>query len=100
MFEVIAVSGNDDAQAMARGVYRATIPTMAGLVVASPVFISPCACASWRMRGTGRLVDRLTLQQHRVEHTGSAPMTARRHLPAAEETELDMTPCWTSCSSC
>ncbi len=34
VFEVIAASGNDDAQAMARGVYRATIPTMAGLVVA------------------------------------------------------------------
>lgn len=34
VFEVIAVSGNDDAQAMARGIYRATIPTMAGLVVA------------------------------------------------------------------
>ncbi len=34
VFEVIAVSGNDDAQAMAQGVYRATIPTMAGLVVA------------------------------------------------------------------
>jgi biopolymer transport protein ExbB len=33
VFEVIAVSGNDDPQAMARGVYRATIPTMAGLVV-------------------------------------------------------------------
>ena len=34
VFEVIAVSGNDDAQAMARGIYRATIPTMAGLVIA------------------------------------------------------------------
>ena len=34
VFEVIASSGNDDAQAMARGVYRATIPPMAGLVVA------------------------------------------------------------------
>lgn len=34
VFEVIAVSGNDDAPAMARGIYRATIPTMAGLVVA------------------------------------------------------------------
>lgn len=34
VFEVIAASGDDDAQAMARGVYRATIPTMAGLVVA------------------------------------------------------------------
>jgi biopolymer transport protein ExbB len=34
VFEVVAVSGSEDAQAMARGVYRATIPTMAGLVVA------------------------------------------------------------------
>ncbi|MCB1856022.1 MAG: MotA/TolQ/ExbB proton channel family protein [Halieaceae bacterium] len=34
VFEVIAVNGNDNAQAMASGVYRATIPTMAGLVVA------------------------------------------------------------------
>ncbi|MEP5569662.1 MAG: MotA/TolQ/ExbB proton channel family protein [Halioglobus sp.] len=34
VFEVIAVSGNDDAQGMARGIYRATIPTMAGLVIA------------------------------------------------------------------
>lgn len=34
VFEVIGMSGDDDAQAMARGVYRATIPTMAGLVVA------------------------------------------------------------------
>lgn len=34
VFEVIAVVGTSDAQAMAQGVYRATIPTMAGLVVA------------------------------------------------------------------
>lgn len=34
VFEVIAVIGTSDAQAMAQGVYRATIPTMAGLVVA------------------------------------------------------------------
>lgn len=33
VFEVIAVVGTSDAQAMAQGVYRATIPTMAGLVV-------------------------------------------------------------------
>jgi biopolymer transport protein ExbB len=33
VFEVIAVIGTSDAQAMAQGVYRATIPTMAGLVV-------------------------------------------------------------------
>jgi biopolymer transport protein ExbB len=52
VFEVIAVSGNDDAQAMARGVYRATIPTMAGLVVAlSGIFFTV------RLR---RLADRST----------------------------------------
>lgn len=34
VFDVIAVTGTSDAKAMARGVYRATIPTMAGLVVA------------------------------------------------------------------
>ncbi|WP_198043543.1 MotA/TolQ/ExbB proton channel family protein [Ketobacter nezhaii] len=34
VFDVIAVTGTSDAQAMAQGVYRATIPTMAGLVVA------------------------------------------------------------------
>ena len=34
VFEVIAVVGTSDAQAMAQGVYRATIPTMSGLVVA------------------------------------------------------------------
>jgi biopolymer transport protein ExbB len=33
VFEIIAVIGTSDAQAMAHGVYRATIPTMAGLVV-------------------------------------------------------------------
>lgn len=34
VFDVIAFEGTSDARAMARGVYRATIPTMAGLVVA------------------------------------------------------------------
>lgn len=34
VFDVIAVTGTSDAQPMARGVYRATIPTLAGLVVA------------------------------------------------------------------
>lgn len=34
VFEVIAVQGNNDAQAMASGIFHATIPTMAGLVVA------------------------------------------------------------------
>jgi biopolymer transport protein ExbB len=34
VFGVISISGNSDAQSMAHGIYQATIPTMAGLVVA------------------------------------------------------------------
>ena len=34
VFELIGASGNSDARDMASGIYRATIPTMAGLVVA------------------------------------------------------------------
>ena len=34
VFDVIAFTGASDAKAMAQGVYQATIPTMAGLVVA------------------------------------------------------------------
>jgi biopolymer transport protein ExbB len=34
VFEVIAIQGTSDAQAMASGIFRATIPTMTGLVVA------------------------------------------------------------------
>ena len=69
VFEVIAVSGNDDAQAMASGVYRATIPTMAGLVVALTGIYFTVRLRQLADAETGRLVDRLTLQQHRVEHT-------------------------------
>jgi biopolymer transport protein ExbB len=61
VFEVIAVSGNDDAQAMARGVYRATIPTMAGLVVALTGIYFTVRLRQLADRETSRLVDRLTL---------------------------------------
>lgn len=33
VFDVIALNGTSDAQGLARGVFRATLPTMAGLVV-------------------------------------------------------------------
>ena len=62
VFEVIAVSGNDDAQAMARGVYRATIPTMAGLVVALTGIYFTVRLRQLADIATGRLVDRLPLQ--------------------------------------
>ena len=61
VFEVIAVSGNDDAQAMARGVYRATIPTMAGLVVALTGIYFTVRLQRVADRAAGRLVKRLVL---------------------------------------
>lgn len=64
VFEVIAVRGNDDAQAMARGVYRATIPTMAGLVVALTGIYFTVRLRQVADRETSRLMDRLPLQEH------------------------------------
>jgi biopolymer transport protein ExbB len=64
VFEVIAVSGNDDAQAMARGVYRATIPTMAGLVVALTGIYFTVRLRRVAARETGRLQGSLTLSPH------------------------------------
>jgi len=63
VFEVIAVSGNDDAQAMARGVYRATIPTMAGLVVALTGIYFTVRLRRLADRETSRLMGRLTLRE-------------------------------------
>ena len=70
VFEVIAVSGNDDAQAMARGVYRATIPTMAGLVVALTGIYFTVRLRQLADRETSRLVDRLTLSDQASTATG------------------------------
>ena len=61
VFEVIAISGNDDAQAMARGVYRATIPTMAGLVVALTGIFFAVRLRRVAASETSRLQDRLTM---------------------------------------
>ena len=67
VFEVIAVSGNDDAQAMARGVYRATIPTMAGLVVALTGIYFTVRLRRLADRETSRLRGSLTLQEPGAE---------------------------------
>jgi biopolymer transport protein ExbB len=66
VFEVIAVSGNDDAQAMARGVYRATIPTMAGLVVALTGIYFTVRLRRLAERETSRLMGRLVLHDNNV----------------------------------
>ena len=62
VFDVLAISGNDDAQAMARGVYKATIPTMAGLVVALTGIYFTIRLDQRAERETSRLADKLTLQ--------------------------------------
>ena len=67
VFEVIAVSGNDDAQAMARGVYRATIPTMAGLVVALTGIYFTVRVRRLADRETSRLRGSLTLHEPGAE---------------------------------
>lgn len=71
VFEVIAVSGNDDAQAMARGVYRATIPTMAGLVVALTGIYFTVRLRHLADRETSRLVDQLTLHESPTARAGN-----------------------------
>ncbi|MEZ5503844.1 MAG: MotA/TolQ/ExbB proton channel family protein [Halioglobus sp.] len=63
VFEVIAISGNDDAQAMALGVYRATIPTMAGLVVALTGIYFAVRLRRVADNETSRLQDSLTLHE-------------------------------------
>ena len=65
VFEVIAVSGNDDAQAMARGVYRATIPTMSGLVVALTGIFFTVRLRRLADRETSRLMGSMTLRESR-----------------------------------
>ncbi|MEH6588006.1 MAG: MotA/TolQ/ExbB proton channel family protein [Halioglobus sp.] len=63
VFEVIAVSGNDDAQAMARGIYRATIPTMAGLVVALTGIYFTVRLGQLADRRTSALQDAMPLHE-------------------------------------
>ncbi len=62
VFDVIALSGNDDAQAMARGIYRATIPTMTGLVVALTGIFFTVQLRLTADRESDRVADRLVLQ--------------------------------------
>ena len=61
VFEVIAIEGNSDAQAMANGVYRATLPTLAGLVVALSGLYFAARLKTLADRRTSQLADRLML---------------------------------------
>ncbi len=61
VFEVIAASGNSDAQSMASGIYRATIPTMSGLVVALSGYYFSARLRQLADKLTSGLADRLVL---------------------------------------
>ena len=62
VFDVIALSGSDDAQAMALGIYRATIPTMSGLVVSLTGIFFTVQLRLTADREADRVADILTLQ--------------------------------------
>ena len=57
VFDVMALSGSSDARAMAGGVSRATIPTMAGMVLALPGLFTVTRCRSYSRRLAQRLAD-------------------------------------------
>jgi biopolymer transport protein ExbB len=67
VFDVIAMSGNDDAQAIARGVCRATIPTMSGLVVALTGIFFTVQLRLLADRATDKVADCLALQPGKAE---------------------------------
>lgn len=61
VFDVIGVNGTSDAQSMAHGVYRATIPTMAGLVVALSGYYFSVRLRQIADTETSKLADKLML---------------------------------------
>jgi len=63
VFDVVTVSGTGNVRAMASGISRATLPTMAGMVVALPGLYF-CLQLEQRVNvSVERLADRLRLQQ-------------------------------------
>lgn len=57
VFDVMALMGSSDAKAMAAGVSRATIPTMAGMVLALPGLFYVTRCRHFARRLTQQLAD-------------------------------------------
>ncbi|MCG8670304.1 MAG: MotA/TolQ/ExbB proton channel family protein [Pseudomonadales bacterium] len=60
VFDTMAMLGTGNARAMASGISRATIPTMAGMVVALPGMYFHSQLQQRANRETARLVDQLT----------------------------------------
>ncbi|WP_199767944.1 MotA/TolQ/ExbB proton channel family protein [Ketobacter alkanivorans] len=61
VFDVVAVEGSSDAQAMARGVFRATLPTMAGLVVSISGLYMSAQLQRWADNRVARFADSLPI---------------------------------------
>ena len=61
VFDVVTTLGTGNARAMASGISRATIPTMAGMVVALPGLYFCLALEQRVNRSVKQLSDRLTM---------------------------------------
>ena len=60
VFDVMAIAGNGNARAMASGVSRATIPTMAGMVAAISGLIFSVQIERFASDETERIADEMT----------------------------------------
>lgn len=66
VFDVMAVSGSGNARAMAGGVSRATIPTMAGMVAALSGMLISTQLQRYAIRARGKLANRLALDEETI----------------------------------
>lgn len=67
VFDVMAVAGSGNAKAMAGGVSRATIPTMAGMVAALSGLVLSARLEQFASDEGERLADRLEIERGGVE---------------------------------
>ena len=61
VFEVMAISGGGDARQMAGGVFRATIPTLSGMVVAIAGVFADTYLNGIAQKETALLEDHMTM---------------------------------------
>lgn len=59
VFEVVALLGNENPRAMAAGIYRATLPTMAGMVAALSALFFSVALQKYATRAARTMGDQL-----------------------------------------
>jgi len=62
VFDVMALSGSSNARLMAGGVFKATIPTMAGMLAALSGLYFSTVLPRWSARETAKFADDLELQ--------------------------------------